>query len=99
MDLPRKGAHRLKIGLFRPSCTRLLGNPENGSWNSIQDMKDKGLRGKKSLIRIALERLYYARIIEKIVRKRKIYWRIRSHIVDRSDVLPNTDSGKFDGAA
>ena len=24
MDLPRKGAHRLKLGLFRPSCTRLI---------------------------------------------------------------------------
>ena len=25
MDLPRKGAHRLKLGLFRPSCTSING--------------------------------------------------------------------------
>ena len=39
MDLPRKSAHRIKIGLFRPSCTSLKEMTNVGA-EIVQDIKD-----------------------------------------------------------
>ncbi len=69
---------------------------EKGKWLSISSMKELGMKCKNALIRPSLERLYYDGIIERIMVNKKIYWRIKSQIVDKSDVLQATDSGYFD---
>ena len=72
---------------------------EKGKWLSILSMKELGMKCKNALIRPSLERLYYDGIIERIMVKRKIYWRIKSQIVDQSDVLPATGLGDFESNA
>jgi hypothetical protein len=70
-----------------------------GKWLSISGMKELGMKCKNALIRPALARLYYEGIIGRKIVNKKNYWIIILQNVDRSDVLPATDSEFFEGNA
>jgi hypothetical protein len=70
-----------------------------GKWLSISSMKELGLKCKNALIRPAIERLYYDGKIEQKMLGKKNYWKIKSRIVVRRDVLPANGFTNFEGAA